>query len=178
MRQYRGMPVSLRDLDPFFTQGALVFRQLMGQMIASRRKVNRWSQEALANEAGWSRQQLSRVELGISSIATDRLLALAEILDCEVADLIPTREDIAQSRQHAQSAALANIANMVKEHEGFGYVKANRSPEGTLTIETATKKGAATLVPNDTDQIQLADIPENEIAERVKELLKDTPWAQ
>jgi transcriptional regulator with XRE-family HTH domain len=71
-----------------------MFRKLMGQKIAARRKAQRWSQEGLAEQAGWSRQQLSRVELGTSSIAADRLLALADVLECEVADLVPTREEV------------------------------------------------------------------------------------
>ncbi|QCX47364.1 helix-turn-helix domain-containing protein [Arcanobacterium haemolyticum] len=47
---------------------AQAFRAILGRKITRRRKDTRWSQEALANESGWSRQQLSRVENGISSI--------------------------------------------------------------------------------------------------------------
>ncbi len=97
------MPIAHNRLEPAQRRRSDVFRRLMGENIAAQRKKKRWSQEALAHNAGWSRQQLSRVELGKSSIATDRLLSLAEVLECEVTDLIPQRIEVSDSTHYPRA---------------------------------------------------------------------------
>ncbi|MFT0848415.1 helix-turn-helix transcriptional regulator [Actinomycetaceae bacterium L2_0104] len=96
------MPIAQDRLEPAQRRQSDVFRRLMGEKIAEQRKRKRWSQEALAHNAGWSRQQLSRVELGKSSIAADRLLLLAEVLECEVTDLVPMRIEVLHSTHYPE----------------------------------------------------------------------------
>ncbi|WP_260272521.1 helix-turn-helix domain-containing protein [Propionibacterium freudenreichii] len=108
-----------------------VFRLLMGRKITARRKATRWSQEALANESGWSRQQLSRVELGQSSIATDRLLALADVLDCEVSDLIPTRAEVDAAVEQARTGAVETITEELRQRGGLPPIAISKNHVGS-----------------------------------------------
>ncbi len=88
------MPIPQSFMSTEDAELAQAFRAILGRKITRRRKDTRWSQEALANESGWSRQQLSRVENGISSIGADRLVALALVLETEITELMPTMEEI------------------------------------------------------------------------------------
>lgn len=132
-----------------------MFRLLMGRRITDRRKATRWSQEALANEAGWSRQQLSRVELGQSSIAADRLLALADVLNCEVSDLIPTRAEVDAAVEEARTVAIETITeelrqrggrppiNVIKDSLSAGYVVEARGGDSLVRFPVMDDRAAA-----------------------------------
>jgi transcriptional regulator with XRE-family HTH domain len=65
----------------------------IGARIRTRRRAtDGMSVTDLAKAAGISRQALTRVELGQQLPTIETLVALAEALDCEAADLLPTRK--------------------------------------------------------------------------------------
>jgi transcriptional regulator with XRE-family HTH domain len=165
------MPVSPRLLDYTQQRRVGLFRQLMGQKIAARRRQQRWSQEALAHQAGWSRQQLSRVEIGASSIATDRLLALAEVLECEVADLVPTREEVAKEEERMRPFAAQEIARFIKDEGATTPVSVLKRDDGTLAVDARSSTGGITFTADPEMSMFLQDLHEDEIAELITRAL-------
>ena len=52
------------------------------------------AQEALAHESGIARSYLSTIERGQANLTLDHLVRLAEILDVEPGELVPSRKQI------------------------------------------------------------------------------------
>jgi transcriptional regulator with XRE-family HTH domain len=53
------------------------------------------SQERLAHESGIARSYLSTIERGLANLALDHLVRLAEMLDVDPSELVPTAKQIA-----------------------------------------------------------------------------------
>jgi DNA-binding XRE family transcriptional regulator len=64
--------------------------ELVGRHVATQRLQLGLSQETVAATAGVSRQALSAIERGAQAPSWTTVYALAEVLRCEVADLLPT----------------------------------------------------------------------------------------
>lgn len=60
----------------------------LGHAIRSRRRVLGVSQAALADVLGISFQQVQKYERGVDRVSFSRLVAIAQALDCRVADLV------------------------------------------------------------------------------------------
>ena len=65
-----------------------IYREI-GARIRSRRKEFRLTQETFASRLGLSRASLANIETGRQSILVHRLYPIAQILDLNVADLLP-----------------------------------------------------------------------------------------
>jgi len=65
-----------------------------GQNVRKARKKQNISQERLALIAGIDRSYMSRVERGIVSITLQKAYVIAQALECEVQDLLPTMEQL------------------------------------------------------------------------------------
>ncbi|KAB1659893.1 helix-turn-helix transcriptional regulator [Pseudoclavibacter sp. CFCC 13796] len=83
------LPSDERTLGEF-----MVFRKLLGQNIRTRRLALGLSQEQLAALSGWGRHHLSRVELGQASTSAERLITMAQALNCGIHDLVPELDEI------------------------------------------------------------------------------------
>ncbi|MFI1767454.1 helix-turn-helix transcriptional regulator [Streptomyces sp. NPDC020800] len=59
------------------------------QRLTRRRVEKGLSQYALARAIGASRQLVSAVSLGKASFSPEKLAKVAEVLECEIADLLP-----------------------------------------------------------------------------------------
>ncbi len=66
-----------------------------GENVRKARKKQRISQEKLALMAGIDRSYMSRVERGIVSITLQKAYVIADALECDVRDLLPTVAQIA-----------------------------------------------------------------------------------
>jgi transcriptional regulator with XRE-family HTH domain len=64
--------------------------ELIGRYVATRRLERRKTQDEIAAEVGVSRQALSEIERGRQAPRWETIYALAEAMQCEVWDLIPT----------------------------------------------------------------------------------------
>jgi transcriptional regulator with XRE-family HTH domain len=64
--------------------------ELIGRYVAARRLGEGLTQEEAASKAGVSRQALSEIERGTQAPRWETLYALAEVMRCEIWDLIPT----------------------------------------------------------------------------------------
>jgi transcriptional regulator with XRE-family HTH domain len=67
--------------------------ELIGRHVASRRLERELTQEEVAKQAGISRQALSLIERG-QAPRWETIYAIAEVLRCEVWDLIPTCKQV------------------------------------------------------------------------------------
>lgn len=67
---------------------------LTSHEIRHRREMMGISQESLADSCGLHRTYVGAIERGERNITLSTLLKLAEALDCELSDLIPTRKKI------------------------------------------------------------------------------------
>lgn len=68
--------------------------ELIGRYVAARRLAVGLTQAEAANQAGVSRQALSMIERGSQAPRWDTLYMLADVLRCEVFDLIPTLRQV------------------------------------------------------------------------------------
>lgn len=84
--------------------------QLVGSNIATRRKLKNWTQAQLGEMLGIGTDSICRIERGVMAPRFQRLEDLAHLLDCSVADLFKTPEELLQSVQYSRQAELANIA--------------------------------------------------------------------
>jgi transcriptional regulator with XRE-family HTH domain len=74
-------------------------QNLVGPHVRRLRMAANWSQEALAAKlqmAGWdvSRGGLSKIEAGLRRVNDAELWMLAKVLECQMADLFPTRSKV------------------------------------------------------------------------------------
>jgi DNA-binding XRE family transcriptional regulator len=67
---------------------------LIGHHVAARRVQRQLTQEAVAYQVGVSRQALSEIERGTQAPRWETLYVLAEVLRCEVYDLLPTVKQV------------------------------------------------------------------------------------
>jgi transcriptional regulator with XRE-family HTH domain len=65
-----------------------------GENVRKARKKQNISQERLALNAGIDRSYMSRVERGIVSITLQKAYVIAQALQCDVQDLLPTMEQL------------------------------------------------------------------------------------
>jgi len=65
-----------------------------GQNVRKARRKQNISQERLALNAGIDRSYMSRVERGIVSITLQKAYVIAEALECDVKELLPTMEQL------------------------------------------------------------------------------------
>jgi transcriptional regulator with XRE-family HTH domain len=70
-----------------------------GQNVRDTRKKQQISQENLALIAGIDRSYMSRVERGIVSITLQKAYVIAQSLQCDVKDLLPTMEQLSSSNK-------------------------------------------------------------------------------
>ena len=70
--------------------------ELLGCHIAKRRLDRGFSQSLLAASAGISRQALSAIERGEQAPAWETIYALADVLRCEVWDLVPSVKQVSR----------------------------------------------------------------------------------
>ncbi|MFT6350545.1 MAG: transcriptional regulator with XRE-family HTH domain [Psychromonas sp.] len=70
-----------------------------GQNVRDTRKKQQISQENLALIAGIDRSYMSRVERGIVSITLQKAYVIAQALQCDVKDLLPTMEQLSSSNK-------------------------------------------------------------------------------
>lgn len=74
-------------------------RRLIGARIQAARAARGLSQEDLAEKVGRSRDAISRAERGANMPSVDTLIAIAEVLDVALVDIIgPPTENASQSR--------------------------------------------------------------------------------
>lgn len=77
----------------------------------TRRRVEKGlSQYALAQAIGASRQLVSAVSLGKANFSPENLAKVAEVLDCEIADLLPNTEARARVQQLVGLASLGTLS--------------------------------------------------------------------
>jgi transcriptional regulator with XRE-family HTH domain len=69
---------------------------IVGANITARRKLRGWNQAEFAEKMGIGADSLSRIERGFIAPRFQRLEQLAEILECSVADLFMTQDDISK----------------------------------------------------------------------------------
>ena len=65
-----------------------------GKNVRKVRKKKGVSQEQLALNAGIDRSYMSRVERGIVSITLRKVYIIAQALECDVKELLPTKEEL------------------------------------------------------------------------------------
>ncbi len=65
-----------------------------GKNVRKVRKRKKVSQEQLALDAGIDRSYMSRVERGIVSITLRKAYVIASALNCDILDLLPTKEQL------------------------------------------------------------------------------------
>jgi transcriptional regulator with XRE-family HTH domain len=68
-----------------------------GENVRKARKKQKISQERLALNAGIDRSYMSRVERGIVSITLQKAYVIAQALECDIKDLLPTMEQLSKS---------------------------------------------------------------------------------
>ena len=71
---------------------------IVGANITARRKLLGWNQAAFAERLGMGADSLSRIERGLVAPRFQRLEEIAEILECSVAELFMTQEDLEKHR--------------------------------------------------------------------------------
>ena len=74
---------------------------VIGLRVAAKRNERDLTQQQLAEKVGVSRQTLSLIERGLQCPAWDTAYLLADVLRCEIFDLLPTCR---QARKFAGSA--------------------------------------------------------------------------
>ena len=67
---------------------------IVGANITARRKLRGWNQSTLAEYLGIGADSLSRIERGLVAPRFQRLEELADILECSVAELFMTQDDL------------------------------------------------------------------------------------
>ena len=65
-----------------------------GKNVRKVRKRKKVSQEQLALDAGIDRSYMSRVERGIVSVTLRKAYIIAQALNCDILELLPTKEQL------------------------------------------------------------------------------------
>jgi len=71
--------------------------QLLGSNIAAYRKRKGWTQAFLGEQLGIGTDSLCRIERGVMAPRYHRLQDIADLLDCTIADLFKTPQEMADS---------------------------------------------------------------------------------
>lgn len=87
----------------------------LGEKIRSRRKQLGLTQEQLAEMLGVGHQALSRIEQGHMAPKMDRLPAIAQALQCTVADLFRSPDDTHASYASRLADLLSGLSNQRQE---------------------------------------------------------------
>lgn len=120
----------------------------------TRRRVERGlSQNALAKAIGASKQLVSAVSLGRASFSPEMLAKVAEVLQCEIADLLPVDEARDRLKQLVDLAAAGTISfspeDLGKVAEALGCDVADLTPEDLATVAELLGCDTADLLPAD-----------------------------
>ncbi len=78
--------------------------ELIGRHVANRRINSRHTQEYVSAKVGISRQALSLIERGQQAPRWETIYVLAEVLHCEVCDLLPSRGAVRRLYERAQES--------------------------------------------------------------------------
>lgn len=84
--------------------------RLVGKNIAARRKRKNWTQAYLGEKLGIGTDSLCRIERGVMAPRFQRLDEIASHLDCSVAELFMTPEQLAELAQIRHSSELTDIS--------------------------------------------------------------------
>ncbi|MGW6911503.1 helix-turn-helix domain-containing protein [Streptomyces sp. NPDC054940] len=107
----------------------------------------------LAQRAGISKQLVSMVEKGNANFSPDNLRKVAEVLGCEVADLLPVDEALSQFRQLTDLVASGRITLSPQElprvAETLGCEVADLDPEDLAKMAQALGCEIADLHPDE-----------------------------
>lgn len=83
--------------------------KLVGGNIAARRKQKNWTQAELGEKLGIGTDSLCRIERGVMAPRFQRLDDIAHFLDCSVADLFKTPEELFTSVQYTKVSGSINM---------------------------------------------------------------------
>ncbi|MFJ4551017.1 helix-turn-helix transcriptional regulator [Streptomyces sp. NPDC088817] len=133
------------------------------QRLARRRVERGLSQNALAREIGASKQLVSAVSRGRASFSPEMLGKVAEVLDCEIADLLPVDEAPARLKQLAELVAAGTVSfspeDLGKVAEALGCDVADLPPEDLATVAELLGCKTADLLPDETELVTLSQGP-------------------
>jgi transcriptional regulator with XRE-family HTH domain len=103
------------------------FYEIVGIRVRERRE-GRFTQERLARSVGVQRTSITNLEHGKQSVPLHYLLRLAEALDCELTDLLPSRDELQEAatdeirivapQRHISEATSAIIRQYTGSSEG------------------------------------------------------------
>ncbi|MFI6248968.1 helix-turn-helix transcriptional regulator [Streptomyces sp. NPDC051016] len=123
------------------------------QRLTRRRVEKGLSQNALAQAIGASRQLVSAVSLGKANFSPENLAKAAEVLDCEIADLLPRTEARARVQQLAELASLGTLSvgpgDLAKVTEFLGCDLADLPTDDLATVAHVLGCDVADLLPQD-----------------------------
>ncbi|MFE2469792.1 helix-turn-helix transcriptional regulator [Streptomyces mirabilis] len=121
------------------------------QRLTRRRVEAGLSQNALARKVGVTKQLVSAVSLGKANFGPETLQKVAEVLGCEVADLLPVDEARSRIRQLVGLVAHANVTfgpeDLGKVAEVLGCEVADLPPEDLATVAEVLGCEVADLIP-------------------------------
>lgn len=86
------------------------FAKQLGQTIAKYRQRRDLTQEQLAEILGIGNEAISRIERGVAMPALVRLLELADVFECSVADLLAKSSPRTTDEMQSLSSRLANLS--------------------------------------------------------------------
>jgi transcriptional regulator with XRE-family HTH domain len=93
------MAIALQYRPQMATDHAITaLYQYLGRQVSARRR-GRYTQTQLAKAIGVSRTSVTNLERGRQRIPVHYLLHIAEALDCELSDLLPTRSILSVRRE-------------------------------------------------------------------------------
>ena len=99
---------------------------IVGANITARRKLLGWNQAAFAERLGMGADSLSRIERGLVAPRFQRLEEIAEILECSVAELFMTQEDL----ENHFPCGKDHPAFEIKKSKNFIYILSKRNTCG------------------------------------------------
>ena len=92
----------------------LAINLAIGRTLRAFRRRRGLTQEAVAEHLGVSLQQVQKYEKGVNAVSCPKLLALADLFDCALADLLPQTEEGAPTRSPIDRAdfLIARLADI------------------------------------------------------------------
>lgn len=121
------------------------------QRFARRRVEAGLTQNAVARKVGVSKQLVSAVATGRATFSPETLQKVAEVLGCEVADLLPVDEARSRIKQLVELVAHANVTfgpeDLGKVAEVLGCEVADLSPEDLAAVADVLGCEVADLIP-------------------------------
>ena len=119
----------------------------MAERLAARRKAAGYSQEALANELGVSRQAVSKWERGEASPDTDNLIALAALYGVTLDDLL-----------YAEPAEEADAGDEAEDEEADAHDEAEGHPDADCPqprVSMSWREGIHVVDPKKGDEVHV-----------------------